>query len=78
MKLCSYSSKLMLDGYTVIDNHFLNEFLPAASGDDVKVYLYGLLLCASPNVEENTLETMARTLSMTSCSFESTQDMGRC
>ncbi len=80
MKLCSYSSKLMLDGYTVLDNRFLNEYLPSASGDDVKVYLYGLLLCSNPNVEENNIETIAKTLSLTETqikdSFKYWQEMG--
>ena len=62
MALCSYSSKLAMDGYTVIDNTFLNEFLPQATGDDVKVYLYGLNLCSNPNTEDNSLDTMSKIL----------------
>ena len=57
MALCSYSSGLSLNGYTVIDNTFLNEFLPQATGEDVKVYLYGLNLCTNPNEEDNNLDT---------------------
>ena len=53
-----------MDSYTVIDNTFLNEFLPLASGDDVKVYLYGLSLCGNPNAEDNTLDTMTKVLSL--------------
>ena len=62
MALCSFSSKLAMDGYTVIDNTFLNEFLPQATGEDVKVYLYGLNLCANPNSEDNSLDTMCKVL----------------
>lgn len=65
MALCSYSSKFILEGSTIIDNTFLNEFLPQATGDDVKVYLYGLALCTNPNVEENNLDTMSKVLSLT-------------
>ena len=65
MALCSYSSKLAMDGFTVIDNTFLNEFLPQATGDDVKVYLYGLNLCTNPNVEDNNLDTICKVLSLT-------------
>ena len=65
MALCSYSSKLAMDGYTIIDNTFLNEFLPQATGDDVKVYLYGLNLCSNPNVEDNNLDTICKVLSLT-------------
>ena len=65
MALCSFSSKLAMDGYTVIDNTFLNEFLPQATGEDVKVYLYGLNLCANPNSDDNCLDTMCKVLCMT-------------
>ena len=60
MALCSYSSRLAMDGYTVIDNTFLNEFLPQATGDDVKVYLYGLNLCSNPNNDDNDLDTLCK------------------
>lgn len=80
MALCSYSSKLAMDGYTVIDNTFLNEFLPSATGDDVKVYLYGLNLCANPNTEDNNLDTITKVLSLTEKevirAFEYWQEMG--
>ena len=65
MALCTFSSKLVMDGYTVIDNTFLNEFLPQATGDDVKVYLYGLNLCTNPNEEDNNLDTICKVLSLT-------------
>lgn len=78
--LCSYSSKLSLDGYTVIDNKFLNEFLPQATGDDVKVFLFGLGLCSNPNTEENNLDTISRVLSITEqqviASFKYWQEVG--
>ena len=80
MALCSYSSKLILDNYTVIDNTFLNEFLPQATGDDVKVYLYGLSLCANPSTEDNSLDTICKVLSLTEeqvqKSFEYWQTVG--
>ena len=65
MALCSFSSKLAMDGFTVIDNAFLNEFLPGATGDDVKVYLYGLNLCSNPNLEDNSLDTICKVLALT-------------
>lgn len=65
MALCSFSSKLVMDNYTVIDNTFLNEFLPSATGDAVKVYLYGLTLCTNPNTEDNNLDTICKVLSLT-------------
>ena len=69
-----------MDGYTIIDNTFLNEFLPQATGDDIKVYLYGLTLCSNPNIEDNTLDTMSLVLSLTKeqviTSFEYWQETG--
>lgn len=65
MALCSYSNKFIMDGLTIIDNTFLNEFLPQATGDDVKIYLYGLSLCSNPNIEDNNLDTMCKVLSLT-------------
>lgn len=64
MPTCSFSSKLAMDGYTVIENTFFNEFLPQATGDNVKVYLYGLNLCSNPNVEDNSLDTISKVLSI--------------
>lgn len=80
MALCSYSSKLAMDGYTIIDNTFLNEFLPQSTGEDVKVYLYGLNLCTNPNVDDNNLDTMSKVLSLSEDailkSFVYWQEMG--
>lgn len=80
LALCSYSSRLAMDGYTVIDNTFLNEFLPQATGDDVKVYLYGLNLCSNPNNDDNSLDTMCKILCLSEDeilkSFAYWQEMG--
>ena len=65
MAFCSFSSKLSMEGYTVLDNMFLNEFLPQATGDDVRFYLYCLGLCNNPNIEDNSLDTICKVLSMT-------------
>ena len=51
-------------GVTVIDNCFLMDYLPAAKGDYVKVYLWGLLHCQKRE-EEYSLTEMAHELFMT-------------
>ncbi len=80
MTLCAYSSKLTTEGYTVIDNNFFNEFLPQATGDDVKVYLYGLTLCNTLSSDDNSLDTICKVLSLTEeqvmKAFEYWQTMG--
>ena len=69
-----------MDGFTIVDNTFLNEFLPSATGDDVKVYLYGLTLCSNPNSDDNNLDTICKVLSLTEdqvlASFSYWQEMG--
>jgi len=80
MPFCSFSSRLAMEGYTVIDNTFLNEFLPQATGDDVKVYLFCLNMCNNPNIEDNNLDTICKILSLTEeqviSSFSYWQEMG--
>lgn len=80
MALCSYSSKLAMDGFTAIENTFFNEFLPQATGEDVKVYLFGLSLCCNPNADDNSLDTICKVLSLTETevkrAFSYWQEMG--
>ncbi len=45
MAFCSFS-KDTENSYTVVENKFLTKYLPEADGFAVKVYLYGLYLCA--------------------------------
>ena len=49
---------------TPVDNQFILDYLPGAKGDDVRVYLYGLMQCHHPQ-EDMTVERMARELGMT-------------
>lgn len=49
---------------TPLDNQFILEFMPAAKGDYVKVYLYGLMQCYHPQ-ENMSVEQMASELDMT-------------
>ena len=51
-------------GVTAIENRFILDYLPAAKGDFVKVYLFGLYLCQH-QPEDYSLEDMARELSLT-------------
>jgi len=48
---------------TPVDNQFILEYLPAAKGDDLRVYLYGLMMCYHPQ-EDMTIDKMARELRM--------------
>lgn len=47
------------NGYTQVDNVFLLQYTPTASGTDVKIYLYGLALAAVGDESDNQIEKMA-------------------
>lgn len=51
-------------GVTAIENRFILDYLPAAKGDYVKVYLWALYACAHPQ-EDMTLESAAQALYLT-------------
>lgn len=59
----SFSREAKISAYTDIENAFITEYLPLASGEAVKVYIYGLFLCA--NNKEISLEEFAKTLDLT-------------
>ena len=48
---------------TRVENLFINEFLPQADGDYVKVYLFALM--CEQNEQSTDIRMMARTLGMT-------------
>ena len=63
MGFCSYSRELSSASYTSIENQFINKYMASASGDAVKVYIFGLYICQ--NVQgEYSLAEAARTLQM--------------
>lgn len=80
MGLCSFSSSLVMDGTTSVDNAFINEFLPKAPDGYVKVYLYGLSQCSNPYSDDNSLSSMSIILKMTEDeiidAYSYWQDMG--
>ena len=45
MAFCSFSKECDDNAYTLVENKFINKYLPEADGFAVKVYLYGLYLC---------------------------------
>ena len=69
MPLITFSGERILYGCTPVDNLFLQEFLPRASGDAVRVYLYGLFAASDPN-RALTCEDLARSLDMEESAVE--------
>ncbi len=60
MSFCKFSPSYVSNGKTLVDNAFINDFLPKAPDVCVKVYLLGLNKCSEE--ENNTLEYFARVL----------------
>ncbi len=63
MPLCTFSENYLMLGVTPVENLFIQEYLPRASGDYVRVYLYGLMQCCHPS-EDMTLERTAHILDL--------------
>ena len=64
MAMFGFDEQYAYYGVTPVDNQFILEYLPAATGDAVRVYLYGLMQCHHPE-QAMTLPQMARELSLT-------------
>lgn len=64
MAFCSYSTQLIIENKTTVDNLFISSYMPYASGECVKVYLYGLLLCNDSLESRNTLEEFSKALNL--------------
>ncbi|MBQ8554944.1 MAG: DnaD domain protein [Clostridia bacterium] len=64
MPMFGFDDQYPVFDVTPVDNQFILEYLPTASGDAVRVYLYGLMQCYHPQTAM-TIEQMARELSLT-------------
>lgn len=63
MSFCYFSKDFTANSYTCVENKFIVKYMPQASDSAVKVYLYGLYLCQSPN-KDFTIENCAESLSL--------------
>lgn len=63
MSMFGFDEQYAYHGVTPVDNQFILEYLPNATGDAVRVYLYGLMQCYHPQ-QATTLAQMARELSL--------------
>lgn len=64
MAFCKFSTEYIANNKTEIDNIFINEYLPDAPENCVKVYLYGLYLCSSGEIVDNALDKFSRHLGL--------------
>lgn len=63
MAMFGFDEQFPMFDVTPVDNQFILEYLPGATGDAVRVYLYGLMQCYHPQAAM-TLDQMARELGM--------------
>lgn len=61
MSFCAFAGRDAMFGITPVENMFILEYMPGATGDFVRVYLYGLMLCHHPEMDEG-IDGMARAL----------------
>ena len=62
MSFCKFSPSYQTSNKTVVDNAFINNFLPKAPDLCVKAYLLGLSKCQNADNETNSLSFFAETL----------------
>ncbi len=60
---CSFSKEFSVSAITAVENEFILQYLPMTDGEGVKVYLYGLFLCANPQYDKG-LEEFATAVSL--------------
>lgn len=65
MPFCKFSVDKIINNTTSVDNIFINNYLPYAGENAVKVYLYGLYKCQDSNARDNTLQHFAKELHLT-------------
>lgn len=70
MSFCKFSSELVANNKTEIDNVFIDNFLPNAPDLCVKVYLYGLYLATNDLEFDNTFEAFAKKLGISELDLE--------
>ncbi|MBO4381243.1 MAG: DnaD domain protein [Clostridia bacterium] len=63
MSFAKFSSDFLMETFTLVDNVFINEYLPNCDEKQIKVYLYGLYLCNNP-AKDNSLDTLCSNLNM--------------
>ncbi len=79
MSFVKFSSDFLMETFTLVDNLFINEYLPECDEKQIKVYLYGLYLCSNPP-KDNTIDTLCSALNMSEkeihSAYKAFEDMG--
>lgn len=65
MSLCFLSRENNENGFVLIDNKFITDFMPSCTQMQLNVYLYGLYLCNQTLSPDNTIDNICDHLSIT-------------
>ena len=58
MAFCKFSSEIGSTSVTIVENAFIEQYLPYSSGEQVRIYLWGLYLCGGGNNLKSNLATI--------------------
>lgn len=64
MALCKFTNDYLSNKTVELENTFLKDFLPSAPPICVKVYLFGLYVCQTPDSYDNNIESFAKKLNL--------------
>ncbi|MEG1499668.1 MAG: DnaD domain protein [Clostridia bacterium] len=64
MSFCKFGTEKIFNNKIEVDNIFINEFMPEANAEAVKVYLYGLYMCGFSDTYDNDIAHFASVLSL--------------
>ncbi len=64
MPFCCFESDTDNNNFVMIDNTFITSFMPEMNDKELKVYLYGLYMCASPLSKDNTMDHIKDALNL--------------
>lgn len=59
--ICRFDTAGVRRTFTPVDNSFFTDYLPNASEAQLKVYLYGLMQCWHPEIDENLYDALGMT-----------------
>lgn len=71
MNFVSLSREYLADSFTLVDNIFINEYMPYAPEEAVRVYIYGLYLSHKGVNTINTMSAFAEAINLTHDQLES-------
>lgn len=63
VSFAKFSSDFLMETYTLVDNMFINEYLPCCDENQIRVYIYGLYLCLNSS-SDNSVDALCKKLDL--------------